>query len=88
MPSSIQIGSILVSSQLPMTERFGLESDSYWRNWSAIRGVNGFSLDRTVLASGWHSFFMAPEVSSECFRIHPGGQCARRLAAYFPEGAR
>lgn len=83
MPSSIQIGSILVLSQLPMTERFGLESDSYWRTWSVIRGVNGFSLDRTVLAAGWHSFFMAPEVQANAFGSIRAGSVRAALQRIF-----
>jgi hypothetical protein len=83
MPSSIQIGSILVSPQLLMTEHFGLESDSYSQNWSVIRAVNGFSLDRTVLAAGWHSFFMATEVQANAFGSIRAGSVRAALQRIF-----
>ena len=40
-------------------QRLGLEPAAYARNWSLVRSMNGFSLDRKVRAAGWNSFFMA-----------------------------
>ena len=67
MSSSIQIGSILIKGQPLMAQRLGLESDSYSQNWSVVRAVNGFSLDRKIRAAGWNSFFMAGEVQANAF---------------------
>ena len=67
MFSAIQIGSILIKEQPLMSERLGLESDSYSQNWSVVRAINGFSLDRKVRAAGWNSFFMASEVQANAF---------------------
>lgn len=83
MPSSIQIGSILIKEQPLMTERFGLESDSYSQNWSVIRAVNGFSLDRKVRAAGWNSFFMAPEVQANAFGSIRAGSLRAALKRIF-----
>jgi hypothetical protein len=67
LPSAIQIGSILIKEQPFTSERLGLESDSYSQNWSVVRAVNGFSLDRKIREAGWRSFFMAAEVQANAF---------------------
>ena len=83
MPSSIQIGSILIKDQPLLTEHLGLESDSYSQNWSVIRGVNGFSLDRKVREAGWNSFFMAPEVQASAFGSIRAGSLRADLRRIF-----
>ena len=67
MPSSIQIGSILIKERPPLNGRLGLESDVYSQNWSVVRALNGFALDRKIRAAGWNSFFMAGEVQATAF---------------------
>jgi len=83
MSSGIQIGSILIKRQAPMTEHLGLESDSYSQNWSVVRAVNGFSLDRKVRAAGWNSFFMAPEVQANAFGSIRAGSVLAALQRIF-----
>jgi len=83
MPSSIQIGSILIKDQPLLTEHLGLESDSYSQNWSVIRGVNGFSLDRKVREAGWNSFFMAAEVQANAFGSIQSGSLRAALQRIF-----
>jgi hypothetical protein len=83
MPSSIQIGSILIKEQPFMSERLGLESDSYSQNWKVVRAVNGFSLDRKVRAAGWNSFFMAPEVQASAFGSIRAGSLRAALQRIF-----
>ena len=83
MPSSIQIGSILIKEQPFMSERLGLQSDSYSQNWSVVRAVNGFSLDRRVRAAGWNSFFMAPEVQASAFGSIRAGSLRAALQRIF-----
>ena len=83
MPSSIQIGSILIKEQPLMNQHFGLESDSYSQNWSVVRAVNGFSLDRKVRAAGWNSFFMAPEVQANAFGSIRAGSLLTALQRIF-----
>jgi hypothetical protein len=83
MPSSIQIGSILIKEQPLMTERFGLVSDSYSQNWSVVRAVNGFSLDRKIRAGGWNSFFMAAEVQANAFGSVRAGSLRAALGRIF-----
>ena len=60
-----------------MTQHLGLESDAYSHNWSVLRAINGFSLDRKVREAGWSSFFMAREVQANAF----GSIGARSLRA-------
>ena len=83
MPSGIQIGSILIKEQPLMTEHLGLESDSYSQNWSVVRAVNGFSLDRKVRAAGWSSFFMAAEVQANAVGSIRAGSLRTALQRIF-----
>jgi hypothetical protein len=83
MPSSIQIGSILIKEQPFMAERLGLETDSYSQNWSVVRAVNGFSLDRKIRESGWSSFFMAAEVQANAFGTIRAGSLRAALRRIF-----
>jgi hypothetical protein len=77
MPSSIQIGSILIKERPPLGGGLGIESDAYSHNWSVVRALNGFSLDRKIRAAGWNSFFMAGEVQGTAFgSIQPGSLLA------------
>ena len=83
MRSNIQIGSILVKEQPFMAERLGLESDPYSQNWSVVRAVNGFSLDRKTRAAGWNSFFMAAEVRANAFGSLRAGSLRAALQRIF-----
>jgi hypothetical protein len=40
----------------------GLESDPYSGQWSAVKGLDGFALDRKIRAPGWNFFFIASKV--------------------------
>jgi hypothetical protein len=40
----------------------GLESGPYSGNWSVIKALDVFALDRKIHAAGWNFFFMAAEV--------------------------
>ena len=42
-----------------MTQLSGLESEPYSGNWSLVKVLDGFALDRKIRASGWNFFFMA-----------------------------
>jgi hypothetical protein len=83
LPSAIQIGSILIKEQPFMSERLGLESNSYSQNWSVVRAINGFSLDRKIRAAGWNSFFMAPEVQASAFGSIRAGSLRAALRRIF-----
>jgi hypothetical protein len=61
MPTNVEVGSILIEEWPPMTQLLGLESESYSGNWSLVKVLNGFTLDRKIHAAGWNFFFMAGE---------------------------
>jgi hypothetical protein len=61
MPPPVQVGAILIEEWPLMTQFPGLESEPYSGNWSLVKVLDGFALDRKIRASGWHFFFMAAE---------------------------
>jgi hypothetical protein len=64
---TIQVGSVLVEESPRMTQVLGLESEPYSGNWSLVKVLRGFALDRKIRASGWNFFFMATEVKAMIF---------------------
>src|SRR6266700_6890659 len=62
MPPTVQVGTILIKDQPLMTQLPGLESEPYSGNWSLVKVLDGFALDRKIHAAGWNFFFMAAEV--------------------------
>ena len=44
-----------------MTQLLGLESEPCSGEWSVLKGLDGFAVDRKSHAAGWNFFFMAPE---------------------------
>ena len=67
MPPTVQVGAILIEEWPLMTQVLGLESEPYSGNWSLVKVLDGFALDRKVRASGWNLFFMAEEVKTMFF---------------------
>jgi hypothetical protein len=63
MPPAVQVGTILIEKQ-PLMFPFSLESEPYSRNWSLVKALDGFALDRKINAVGWNFFFMAAEVKA------------------------
>jgi len=45
-----------------MTQMLGLESEPCSGEWSRLKVLDGFSLDRKIHAAGWNFFFLAAEV--------------------------
>jgi len=50
-----------------MTQLLGLKSEPYSGNWSLLKVLDGFALDRKIRALGWNFFFMATEVKAMFF---------------------
>jgi len=67
MPPTVQVGAILIEEWPLMTQVLGLESEPYSGNWSLVKELDGFALDRKIRASGWNLFFMAAEVKTMFF---------------------
>jgi hypothetical protein len=63
MTATVEVGTILIEEQPPrIAEVLGLESEPYLGNWSVIKALDGFALDKKIRAAGWNFFFLAEEV--------------------------
>jgi hypothetical protein len=67
MPPVVHVGSILIEESPRMTQLLGLESEPYSGNWSLVKVLDGFALDRKIHAAGWNFFFMAEDVKAMFF---------------------
>jgi hypothetical protein len=52
MTPKVQIGTILIEERPLIAQVLGLESEPYSGNWSVIKALDGFSLDRKIDAAG------------------------------------
>jgi len=71
MPQEVRVGTILMSQWPPVLGVGGvglglpseaLERAPYSGQWSVVKGLDGFALDRKIRAAGWNFFFIASEV--------------------------
>jgi len=62
MPPTVLVGAILTNESSLMMQSFGLETEPCSGNWSLVKALDGFALDRKIHAAGWNFFFMAAEV--------------------------
>ena len=62
MALTVQAGTILMKEWPGMTKLLGLESEPCSAEWSLLKVLDGFALDRKIHAAGWNFFFMASEV--------------------------
>jgi hypothetical protein len=62
MSLTVQAGTILMKEWPGMTKLLGLESEPCSAEWSLLKILDGFALDRKIHAAGWNFFFMATEV--------------------------
>ena len=67
MPQDIQVGAILIEDWPLATQCLGLKSEPYSGNWSLVKVLDGFALDRKIHAAGWNFFFMATQVKAMFF---------------------
>ena len=67
MPSSVQVGAILMKEWPGMPQLVGFEAESGWGEWSMVKVPDAFTLDRKIHAAGWNFFFMAAEVKAMFF---------------------
>ncbi|HYM75564.1 MAG TPA: hypothetical protein VE377_06260 [Candidatus Dormibacteraeota bacterium] len=64
MPPIIQVGAILMKEWPGLTQLLELESEPCSREWSLLKVLDTFTLDRQIHAAGWNFFFMAAEVKA------------------------
>jgi len=64
MPQEVQVGTILMSEwpQLFGFEGEEFEGEPHAANWSVVKALDSFAIDRKIRAAGWHFFFVASEV--------------------------
>jgi hypothetical protein len=62
MPVTVQVGTILMNQWPEMTQLLNLESEPCSAEWSLLKVLNGFALDRKIRDTGWNFFFMAAQV--------------------------
>ena len=67
MPPTVQVGSILMKEWPEMKQLLGLESEPCSGEWSLLKVIDGFALDRKIHAAGWNFFFMATQVRASFF---------------------
>ena len=67
MPSTVQVGTILMKVWPGMPQLIGFETEPGLGEWSVVRVPDAFTLDRKIRAAGWNFFFMAAEVKTMFF---------------------
>jgi hypothetical protein len=67
MPSTIQVGTILMKEWPGMPQLIGFETEPGFWEWSMVKVPDAFTLDRKIYAAGWNFFFMAAEVKAMFF---------------------
>ena len=67
MPQNVRVGTILVKEWPGMPQSVGLETEPCFGEWSAVKVLDPFALDRKIHAAGWNLFFMAAEVKATFF---------------------
>jgi hypothetical protein len=67
MPSTVEVGTILMREWPGMPTLIGVETEPLLDGWSAIKAPDTSTLDRKIRAVGWNFFFMATEVKTMFF---------------------
>jgi hypothetical protein len=79
MTPQVQVGTILIEDRPLMTRALDIESEPYAGNWSLVRSLNGFDLDRKIHAAGWNFFFMAGEARARFLGRVEAGKVRKAL---------
>jgi hypothetical protein len=67
MPSTVEVGSILMREWPGMPKLIGVETEALFDGWSTVKVPDTSPLDRKIRAAGWSFFFMATEVKAMFF---------------------
>ena len=62
MPSTVQVGTILMKVWPGMPQLLDFETEPGFGEWSMVKVLDASTLDRKIHAAGWNFFFMAAEV--------------------------
>ena len=67
MQETIKAGTVLIKDGTLLPDAFTLESEPCSPGWRAIRGLDGYAVDRKVHNAGWTFFYLAGENQSSVF---------------------
>jgi len=67
MPSTVEVGTILMREWPGMPTLIGVETEPLFEGWSTVKVPDISSLDRKIRSAGWNFFFMATEVKAMFF---------------------
>jgi len=67
MPSTVEVGTILMREWPGMPTLIGVESEPLFEGWSTVKVPDTSPLERKMRAVGWNFFFMATEVKAMFF---------------------
>ena len=67
MSQNVKVGTILMKEWPGMPQLIGFETEPCIGEWSAVKTLDPFALDRKIHAAGWNLFFMATEVKAMFF---------------------
>lgn len=67
MPSTVEVGTILMREWTGMPQFIGVETEPLFEGWSMVKVPATSRLDRKIRAAGWNFFFMATEVKAMFF---------------------
>jgi len=67
MAQNVKVGTILMKEWPGMPQLIGFETEPCFGEWSAVKALDPFALDRKIHAAGWNLFFMAAEVKAMFF---------------------
>jgi len=67
MPSTVEVGTILMREWPEMPKLIGVETEPLFEGWSTLKVPDTSPLDRKIRSAGWNFFFMATEVKAMFF---------------------
>jgi hypothetical protein len=67
MAQNLKVGTILMKEWPGMPQLIGFETEPCFGEWSTVKALDPFDLDRKIHAAGWNLFFMATEVKAMFF---------------------
>jgi hypothetical protein len=76
MPPAVQVGAILIEEGPLTTQLLGLETEPYSGNWSLVKVLDGFALDRRSMPRDGTSFSWQ-EKQRRCSSVQLGRRRSR-----------
>jgi len=79
MAQNVNVGTILVKKWLGMPQFPGIETETYVGEWSLVKAIDAFALERKIHSAGWNFFFMATEIKTMFFGFLGGDKLQSAL---------